>query len=264
MFNQKNFSEFFAGIGLVRVALEAEGWKTLFANDIDPKKFDAYRLNFGQNHFKLDDIRNIKAGEVPNSLLATASFPCTDLSLAGAREGLNGSESGTLWSFLKIIEDMNKRSPKILLLENVPGFLSSNNGDDFEAAIRVLNKLGYSCDVILLNAVHFTPQSRQRLFVVAHKNEIRIPYKTISHPELLEEHLARPAQLLKVLRRLPHLNWRFAAGLPSILTSPATIDDVMEKIPEQSDLWWDEERSAKLFNQFHKRHELLIEQLKKQ
>ena len=87
-------AEFFAGIGLVRLALEQEGFEVVFANDIEPGKRDLYAANFGSEDFVLGDIRDIKGADVPDIELATASFPCTDLSLAGHRAGLDGKESG--------------------------------------------------------------------------------------------------------------------------------------------------------------------------
>ena len=80
--------EFFAGIGLVRYAFEKEGWAVEFANDIDPKKQKIYELNFAGTDFIRNDINLLKAADLPSVTLATSSFPCTDVSLAGARKGL--------------------------------------------------------------------------------------------------------------------------------------------------------------------------------
>ena len=87
---KKTFAEFFAGIGLMRMGLELAGWEILFANDIDEQKKEMYCANFpdADDHFLLGDIHKIPAREIPAVSLATASFPCNDLSLPGAREGL--------------------------------------------------------------------------------------------------------------------------------------------------------------------------------
>jgi site-specific DNA-cytosine methylase len=77
-------AEFFAGIGLVRLALEECGFTTVFANDIDPDKFAMYKANFPTAGFHLGDIHRLNANDIPNCDLTTASFPCTDLSIAGA------------------------------------------------------------------------------------------------------------------------------------------------------------------------------------
>ena len=90
------FAEFFAGIGLVREAIEPLGWQCVFANDIAPRKEEMYRRRFSGEHFRLGDIHDLGIGDLPPGLdLVTASFPCIDLSLAGNRAGLAGQHSGT-------------------------------------------------------------------------------------------------------------------------------------------------------------------------
>ena len=85
----KSFAEFFAGIGLMRMGLERADWKISFANDIDEDKWCMYRDHFGDTgEFILGDVHGLDPKSVPEVALATASFPCNDLSLAGARKGL--------------------------------------------------------------------------------------------------------------------------------------------------------------------------------
>ena len=153
-------------MGLVRAALEQSGFRVVFANDISPVKQALYVANYGDDDFCLGDIRDLSGDDVPEVGLATASFPCTDLSLAGARAGLAGAESGLLWQFMRVLEEMGDRRPRGVLLENVLGFATSRGGRDLEAAIDGLNRLGYSCDLIVGDAKWFVPQSRPRLFVV--------------------------------------------------------------------------------------------------
>lgn len=90
-------SEFFAGIGLVRLALEHQAWQVLWANDIDHDKAVMYHANFGKADLVVGDIHKVPASDIPPCTLYTASFPCQDLSIAGAMRGLNGSESGAFW-----------------------------------------------------------------------------------------------------------------------------------------------------------------------
>jgi DNA mismatch endonuclease Vsr len=97
----RTFAEFFAGIGLMRVGLERKGWTVLFANDIDAQKCEMYRDHFpdADNHLICGDVHQLKAEIIPSVTLATASFPCNDLSLAGARKGLHGKESSAFWKW---------------------------------------------------------------------------------------------------------------------------------------------------------------------
>ena len=133
-------AEFFAGIGLVRLALEQEGWEVTFANDIDPDKLEMYEANFGDDHFKLGDIHKLTIDEIPQCELFTASFPCNDLSIAGAWEGLSGKESSAFWGFVDILDKLHTSRPPLVMLENVVGFLQSRGGEDFETALLALNR----------------------------------------------------------------------------------------------------------------------------
>jgi DNA (cytosine-5)-methyltransferase 1 len=96
---KKTFGEFFAGIGLMRLGLERGGWRVAFANDIDEDKRQMYCDHFGnKGEFFLGDVHKLDVRDIPEIALATASFPCNDLSLAGARRGLAGEQSSGLFS----------------------------------------------------------------------------------------------------------------------------------------------------------------------
>lgn len=151
----------------MRAALEGAGCSVVFANDIDAVKGAIYEANFGPGEFVLADVATIQAEDVPDVDIATASFPCTDLSLAGGRAGLDGAQSGLLRHFLRILSELGARRPSVVMLENVLGFATSNGGEDLRATLQALNALGYDCDVLVIDARHFVPQSRQRMFIVA-------------------------------------------------------------------------------------------------
>lgn len=241
-------AEFFAGIGLVRLALERQGWKVVFANDIDPDKAEMYWHNWpNDNHLHLGDIHKIDANELPTCDLFTASFPCNDLSIAGRREGLNGKESSAFWGFVRILRDMKDRKPRLVLLENVVGFLQSHRGKDFEQATLALNKLGYSVDAFILNAVHWTPQSRARLFIVGtlDENPDRNSLAMLSD--------ARPDALVEFINTHQHIRWNLRV-LPSLPKPTARLADIVENLPDSDGHWWSDERAKYFFNQLSERH----------
>lgn len=159
-------AEFFAGIGLVRKALESEGFRIVFANDIEPTKAVIYQANFDASDLVVGDVCAVRGRDVPDIDVATASFPCTDLSLAGNRVGLAGKQSGMFWEFSRVLEEMGSRRPPVVMLENVPGFVTSRGGQDMRNALAKLAELGYRCDVIPVDARWFVPQSRPRIFIV--------------------------------------------------------------------------------------------------
>jgi DNA (cytosine-5)-methyltransferase 1 len=163
------FYDFFAGGGMVRAGL-GEAWQCLFANDIDPKKAASYRANWGDDVLKVEDVRNLTPADLPGQAdLAWASFPCQDLSLAGNYAGLAGERSGTFWPFWKLIEALVEegRAARLVVLENVCGAITSHGGKDFAAICGALLKGGYRYGALVIDAIHFVPQSRPRLFVVA-------------------------------------------------------------------------------------------------
>jgi DNA (cytosine-5)-methyltransferase 1 len=195
---QRRAAEFFAGIGLVRLALERQGWSTVFANDISPDKLEIYRQNFDESIFVLDDIWRLSAADIPDVEMATACFPCTDISLAGEREGLRGQESNAFWGFIRILRAKSEKPP-IVIIENVEGLLSSNGGKDFRAVISALNGLGYTCDAFMVDSREFVPQSRRRVLIVG-----AIPYLADARSaatNLPDVSWARPASLLRAVGR---------------------------------------------------------------
>ena len=95
------FYEFFAGGGMARAGLGAQ-WNCLFANDLSEKKARAYTSNWGGDHLVVGDIFDLSSANLPGQAdLAWGSFPCQDLSLAGAGAGLDGKRSGAFWGYWK-------------------------------------------------------------------------------------------------------------------------------------------------------------------
>ena len=179
MKREKEFSfyEFFAGGGMARAGL-GPNWQCLFANDFDAKKAESYCRNWGEDHLHVKDVRQVEHTELPGEVdLAWASFPCQDLSLAGNGKGLQSERSGSFWPFWKLMQGLKyeKRNPKIILLENVYGALTSHGGKDFNALYSSLVEIGYSVGTMVIDASHFVPQSRTRLFVIAVRSDLAIP-----------------------------------------------------------------------------------------
>lgn len=177
------YYEFFAGTGMARAGL-GPGWRCLFANDCDESKVSAYRDNWGAEHLDARDVALVRAAELSEFAdLAWASFPCQDVSQAGAKAGVGGSgggpvtRSGAIWPFLEIIGDLADagRHPYMIALENVVGLLSSNGGADFRAICSALGSMGYCYGAVVVDAMHFVPQSRPRVFIIALRRDVQLP-----------------------------------------------------------------------------------------
>ncbi len=246
---EKRVADFFAGIGLVRYALEGCGWQESFAVDYDPKKREMYDAHFQNSTYLVRDIRSVSADEVPSVTLAHASFPCTDLSVAGARHGLDGAESSAFWEFVRLLEQMDERRPPLVLLENVTGFLTSAGGEDLRAALMALCQLGYAVDIVLIDAAHFVPQSRVRLFIIG---ELGATGQNVLEQEfalnLLSE--ARPPKLQGFIRSQPALTWKLQP-LPPLPQRTLSL----EAIVDSDEPWWPQARAAYLYSQMYERHQ---------
>ncbi len=239
--------ELFAGIGLVRLALRQAGWKTVFANDNDPQKYEMYQHNFPNNGFDPRNVHDLPAKSLPTSALVTASFPCNDLSVAGARKGLGGQHSSAFWGLIRILRQLKGRRPPLVLLENVVGFLTSHGGQDFETALEALNSLGYHCDAFVLDASWFVPQSRVRLFVVG-KQGIARPNGTLPNKSRL-----RPKALVDFIARHQNIDWDIQ-NLPDVKPVPVSLDSILEDLPDNDPRWWNSDRAAYFMNQLSPRH----------
>ena len=165
--------EFFAGSGLVAYSLTGM-FAPLWANDVSDQKYAVYKANFGDNNFRLGDIKNVCGNKLPFAHLSWASFPCQDLSLAGSMGGIHASRSGLVWEWLRVLDELRDK-PKILALENVSGLLSSNGGENYRVLHMALVERGFNCGAIVLNASYFVPQSRPRVFMIAVKRDCYVP-----------------------------------------------------------------------------------------
>lgn len=261
------FCEFFAGIGLVREALGASGWSCAYANDLDPKKRELYVGRFGdEGHFHLGDVWGTAevVSRIPGSpALATASFPCVDLSLAGRGRGFEGSHSSSFFGFVRALEALGGRRPPLVLLENVAGFLTSAGGRDFEAAARALAGLGYRLDAFTLDAAMFVPQSRPRVFVVGVDDRVDPPgalprssagWLADAWTERMDsaDRRIRPRRLVELMRSIDLPTGWLAFDVPAPTAVPPGVDTTIDRDDGQD--WWDEAAVAKHRTMMHDRH----------
>ncbi len=195
------FCEFFAGGGMARAGLGAS-WRCLFANDFDEKKVSTYKANWGAGDITHSDVASLTGSDLPRNTvdLVWASFPCQDLSLAGGYRGLGREDdesrtrSGTFWPFWKLIRGLVRQgaAPRTIVLENVFGCLTSHEGQDFAAIGAALCESDYQFGATVIDASHFVPQSRPRLFFIAVHKDQTIPKSLVGlqpqeswHPEAL-------------------------------------------------------------------------------
>jgi len=159
----------FAGVGGFDLAMQRNGIDVVATVEIDKNARGVLQHQFpSARHFEDvtkvsgDDLR--AAGFIPDRGIITGGFPCQDLSVAGKRAGLAGQRSGLYWEIVRLVDEL---SPKYLVLENVPGLLSSNGGRDMGVVVGALTDRGYGVSWRVLDAQYFgVAQRRRRVFIV--------------------------------------------------------------------------------------------------
>lgn len=164
-------ASFFAGIGGFDLGFENAGAKVVFQCEID-EFCNSILEGHWPNVQRAVDIREVGDGkEVPEAELWCAGFPCQDVSLARARQrsGLNGRHTSLFFDFARLLDNAR---PPLVILENVPGLLSSHNGRDFGVILSTLGELGYGVAWRMLNSRYFgVPQSRRRLYLAGYRGD---------------------------------------------------------------------------------------------
>ena len=243
------YYDFFAGGGMAGFGLGA-GWQCLFANDIDAKKAASYRANHGGGaELCQKDVALVTQADLPGAVdLAWASFPCQDLSVAGNRAGLAGKRSGMFRPFWSLMCDLNKdgRGPKIIALENVCGAITSNGGRDFATLAAAFSELGYYFGAVVVDAVHFLPQSRPRFFMIGIRGDLAIPDALVSDGPSAMWHTRALIEGHNLLSHAAAKRWRWWS-LPTPAARNMTLSAVIEDTPSGVE-WHTKAQTAKLLS----------------
>lgn len=169
--------DLFAGIGGIRLGFDqafGQDTDTIFVSEWDGNAAKTYIENFSSDHVR-GDITAIQADEVPPFDICLAGFPCQAFSLAGSRKGFSddykGKARGTL--FFDVVRICEHHQPKVIFCENVKGLTIHDKGRTFSVIEGALEQLGYTVFSHVLNSRDFgVPQNRERIYVVAFRNDI--------------------------------------------------------------------------------------------
>jgi DNA (cytosine-5)-methyltransferase 1 len=166
------FIDLFAGIGGFRIGLEAVGGKCIFSCERDRFCVKTYEAWFGDT--PAGDIREVDAGNIPQCDVLCGGFPCPSFSKAGVSQrkgagrqhGFKDPNVGDL--FFEVMRLVNKVEPPVVFLENVSDLVRHNQGRTFQIIKQeFLEVAGYNVFHKLINAKHYVPQSRERIFIVS-------------------------------------------------------------------------------------------------
>lgn len=162
---QLTVGSLFAGIGGFDLGFEREGFRVAWQCEIDTNAQRILRHRFPNVELHAD-IRKLDAAKLHRVDVICGGFPCQDLSTGGKRAGLNGERSSLFYDAMRIVRTVR---PRVVVLENVPGLLTSNNGNDFASVLREMGN-GWNCSSIgwrVLDSQHFgVAQRRRRIFIV--------------------------------------------------------------------------------------------------
>lgn len=180
--SKPTFASLFSGIGGFDLGFERAGFEITFQCEIDEFCQSILKTQW-PNVQREEDIREVEPADIPVSQVWAGGFPCQDVSVArmGPRDGLRGRKSGLFFEFSRLLEESR---PPVVVIENVPGLLSSHGGSDFGIVIRTLAEVGYGVGWRVLNSRYFgVPQSRSRVFIVGCHRDWRGPGEILFEPE---------------------------------------------------------------------------------
>lgn len=165
----------FAGCGGLDYGFKKAGYEIVYANDNAESVKETYEYNLGL--IDIQDIRNIDKKSLPDCDVLLAGIPCQPFSSAGNRKSTD-DHRGNLFS--SVIDILKIKNPKVVILENVRGFLSSKDENGILMPERLkleLKKIGYDTFYKLLNAADYeVPQNRYRVIIVGIKSELGIKF----------------------------------------------------------------------------------------
>ncbi|MCA9083848.1 MAG: DNA (cytosine-5-)-methyltransferase [Planctomycetaceae bacterium] len=172
-----SFIDLFAGIGGLRLGLEAVGGRCVFSCEKDAFACRTYQSWFGEN--PSGDVTELaSSGNVPDHDLLAAGFPCQPFSIAGVSKknslgrahGFRDKTQGTL--FFHLAEIIDQKQPPVLLLENVKNLRAHDSGRTWNTIEGTLQELGYRVFARIIDAADYVPQHRERIFIVGFRTDV--------------------------------------------------------------------------------------------
>lgn len=188
--NDFSFIDLFAGIGGMRKGFERAGGECVFTSEWDKYAQKTYRANFQDDHPIAGDITDIEAGDIPKHDVLLAGFPCQPFSIAGVSKknalgrahGFMDKAQGTL--FFDVLHILKHHRPAAFLLENVKNLVSHNKGDTFKTIKGALeNELGYKITTRIVDGKGYTPQHRERIYIIGYRHDIGFDINDVKFPD---------------------------------------------------------------------------------
>ena len=173
------FIDLFAGIGGLRRGFESIGGQCVFTSEWDKYSQKTYRANFPDDDHEINgDITKIAVEDIPTHDVLLAGFPCQPFSIAGVSKknalnrphGFEDKTQGTL--FFNVAKILEHHRPSAFLLENVRNLVGHDKGNTFKVITQTLDELDYDVSYRVIDGRHWTPQHRERIFIVGFRKDL--------------------------------------------------------------------------------------------
>jgi len=185
------FIDLFAGIGGLRRGFESIGGRCVFTSEWDKYSQQTYRANFPDDDHEINgDITKIDATDIPAHDVLLAGFPCQPFSIAGVSKknalgrahGFEDKTQGTL--FFDVARIIAHHRPAAFLLENVRNLVGHDKGKTFQTIKDVLtDELGYKIDFRVIDGRYWTPQHRERIFIIGFREDQGFRFADMKLPD---------------------------------------------------------------------------------
>ena len=185
------FIDLFAGIGGLRRGFESIGGQCVFTSEWDKFSQQTYAANFPDDDHEINgDITKVEVADIPAHDVLLAGFPCQPFSIAGVSKknalgrahGFEDKTQGTL--FFDVARIIAHHRPAAFLLENVRNLVSHDKGKTFQTIKDVLTEeLGYKIDFRVIDGRYWTPQHRERIFIVGFREDQGFRFSDMKLPD---------------------------------------------------------------------------------
>lgn len=168
--------ELFAGAGGTALGFENAGIHHVLLNEIDKDCIATLINNFGSSANIIGgDVKKLDFSKWKDKVdIVQAGFPCQAFSYAGKSMGFEDTRGTLFFEFARCVKEVK---PKIAIGENVKGLLKHDNGKTLQTMINTLKELGYKVKYKILRAQYLdVPQKRERLIIIAIRNDLNIPF----------------------------------------------------------------------------------------
>ncbi|MDR2717153.1 MAG: DNA cytosine methyltransferase [Treponema sp.] len=203
--------DLFAGAGGLSEGFRMENFRILVANDFDKYAAATYKLNHPEVHFLDGPIQNITGKDFLNATnikkreldVLIGGPPCQAFSVYNHQRGFHDERSGLFREYIRIVKALE---PKIIVMENVTGMSSVENGRAIIEIYESLEKIGYTVEHRILKAEDYgVPQERRRIIFFGVYGKYSIPWPKPTHDNASDKKLRKFNTVWDAISDLPKL-----------------------------------------------------------